>query len=82
MWILGMMFFVSCSDDDNGGTGGGNGDKDALFRDHPDATVFGIVFHHCGGFRDVLHNREVPEVYALVCLRDIEIHRKPAMKEW
>ena len=29
MWILGMMFFVSCSDDDNGGTGGGNGDKDA-----------------------------------------------------
>ena len=20
MWILGMMFFVSCSDDDNGGT--------------------------------------------------------------
>ena len=29
MWILGMMFFVSCSDDDNGGTGSGNGDKDA-----------------------------------------------------
>lgn len=24
-----MMFFVSCSDDDKGGTGGGNGDKDA-----------------------------------------------------
>ena len=21
MWILGMMFFVSCSDDDNGGAG-------------------------------------------------------------
>ena len=57
MWILGMMFFVSCSDDDNGGTGSGNGDKDA-FRDHPDATLFGIIFHHSGGFRDVHHNRD------------------------
>ena len=52
MWILGMMFFVSCSDDDNGGTGSGNGDKDAY------SVTIGIIFHHSGGFRDVHHNRD------------------------
>ena len=56
MWILGMMFFVSCSDDDNGGTGSGNGDKDAYSVTI--LTLFGIIFHHSGGFRDVHHNRD------------------------